>query len=235
MAQLTSISALSPSDLRAPQSLEAQVTDVLREAIIGRRIEDSEDLRIHDVASQLNVSVTPVANALRRLAVEGYVTIAPRRGFRIIPLSLDDLEVLVVQRVAVERFAIEKSMPNLHRDDFVRAARIIQQMDRLLQVRRDYSVEMFKLDQRFHLRIYGAAGRASLIETITRLRDRARAYMHLASTQVMSHMHESNHAHEELLAACQRHDLAMAQALIEAHIVHLLDVLHPVLGGDARA
>jgi DNA-binding GntR family transcriptional regulator len=212
-----------------PETLETKITNLLREAIITGRLEPSDNLRIHQIARQLGVSATPVNNALKRLEVEGYVAIAPRKGFRVIPLSHDVLEELVVLRTAIEAFAVETVVPRLTSRDIDALRQLLRQIDDVLASPEPDADRMFTLDQEFHLAIYRAAGRPSLVETITALRDRCRAYMHLASFLYVQHMQLSQEHHRQLLAAFEHRDVGTAKEIMVRHIHRTMEVLTPII------
>ena len=65
-------------------SLKEHIGDVLKTSIMNLDIYDPDtDLRLDErqMASQLGISRTPIREALARLEQEGFVEIAPRRGF----------------------------------------------------------------------------------------------------------------------------------------------------------
>ena len=58
-----------------------------------------------DIASQLGMSRTPVHEALTRLAKEGLVEVAPRRGMRVLPVSPNDMKEIYEILTALESMA----------------------------------------------------------------------------------------------------------------------------------
>ncbi len=211
-----------------PETTELKVTKLVREAIISRALGPQDNLRIHKLAADLGVSVTPVANALKRLEVEGYVEIEPRKGFRVVPLSLETLEELVVLRVAVESFAVGLAAPKVSAEALASLRDLNRTLDRLAQDPQSPSDGFFRLDQEFHLALYRASGRKGLMETIVGLRNRCRAYMHLAAAD-RTHLAASQRQHAELLDAVERRRVARAQKVIVTHINDTLEVLQPAL------
>lgn len=220
---------LPTGQLLVPETLETKVTNLLREAVISGRLQPKTTLRIHQIAKELGVSATPVNNALKRLEVEGYVAIAPRKGFYIVPLSYEQLEELVVQRVAIEGFAVERAIPHMTSRDIKMLEDLVARMDTALQDEHADSVRMFALDQEFHLSMYRPAGRPTLIDTISALRDRCRAYMHMASTVGVQHMEQSQVTHRQLVKACKDHDVEGAKSLIAHDIRRMLGSLASLL------
>ena len=85
-------------------SAEDGVYRALR-AEIGR-LELAPGLRLplEELAARFDVSATPVRHALRRLESDGLVVIARRRGARVAPLSLEELEEIQALRLGLETF-----------------------------------------------------------------------------------------------------------------------------------
>lgn len=81
------------------------VSDALREAILDGALPPSTWLREDDIASTLQVSRTPVREALRRLADEGLAVKTAHHGTMVAPMSLEDILALYVVRENLEGLA----------------------------------------------------------------------------------------------------------------------------------
>jgi DNA-binding GntR family transcriptional regulator len=87
-----------------------------------------------ELAGRLNVSRTPLREALRMLEHEGLVVLAPNRRVRIAPLSLTDAEELYVMRIALEAVAVKLTVPLLKDEDIAELEGLMAQMDHLASV-----------------------------------------------------------------------------------------------------
>ena len=74
------------------ERLSPQVAKQVRAMIMTGEIAGYERLRTERLAERLNVSATPVREALMTLAGEGFVTLSPGRGFTAVPLTRRDLQ-----------------------------------------------------------------------------------------------------------------------------------------------
>lgn len=225
------LSLLERTDL-GPRSLEERVTTLLREMVIGAKIPSSTEFRIGDISSRLGCSVTPVSNALRRLEAEGYVQILARRGFVVCPLSIEELEELTVQRRAVECLAAEKSVPLMTADDITAIRAAAHALEEAIDGQADDVMTVLRLDQQFHLSLYRPSGRARLLDTITRLRDRSRAYLHLANSQSAGHVSSHSPEHTAMVSACEQRDTEGVVALISRHSGNVMETVRPLLHPD---
>jgi DNA-binding GntR family transcriptional regulator len=73
------------------QSLREQIYEYLREEMHKGRILPETILDLNEISRSLGVSKTPLRDALIRLEAEGFVTIMPRRGVVVNPLTIEDV------------------------------------------------------------------------------------------------------------------------------------------------
>ena len=86
----------------AISSVEDGVYRALRQEIASLRLAPNERLRLEELADRFQVSLTPVRHALRRLESEGLVVSLRRRGSRVAPLSIEELEEIQALRLGLE-------------------------------------------------------------------------------------------------------------------------------------
>ncbi len=89
-------------------TLKDHIYDVLRDAILEMNIYDEDaNLRLDErtMAEQLNISRTPVREALARLEQDGFVEIQPRKGVFVRRKTLDEVLEMIVVWAALESMA----------------------------------------------------------------------------------------------------------------------------------
>jgi GntR family transcriptional regulator, carbon starvation induced regulator len=67
-------------------------------------------LRLEDVRQRYDVSTSPLREAMFRLEAEGFLLLSSQRGFRVAPLSRDDLLDLTERRIEIETRALGLSI-----------------------------------------------------------------------------------------------------------------------------
>jgi DNA-binding GntR family transcriptional regulator len=85
-------------------SVEDGVYRALRREIGRLELAPGARLPLEELAARFQVSLTPVRHALRRLESEGLVVSLPRRGSRVAPLSVEELEEIQALRLGLETF-----------------------------------------------------------------------------------------------------------------------------------
>ena len=84
------------------KTISAMVQERIRDAILSGMLEAGSRLDQNQLADDLNVSLVPVREALKKLEGEGFVQIIPRRGAFVTKSSLDDMEDLYFTRSLLE-------------------------------------------------------------------------------------------------------------------------------------
>ncbi|MBQ2047709.1 MAG: GntR family transcriptional regulator, partial [Schwartzia sp.] len=93
---------LGPIRLDSYQPLREVVCETLRDAIRRGVLKPGERLMEIQLAEELGVSRTPVREAIRKLELEGYVIMMPRRGTYVANLSIRDINEVFEIRTSLE-------------------------------------------------------------------------------------------------------------------------------------
>jgi DNA-binding GntR family transcriptional regulator len=101
-------------------NLNEQVYETLRRRILERSAGPGEKLSLHELASELGVSRSPVHHALTRLVAEGLLTVKARRGYYVTPVTAPALEEGYDVRGALELHAAERTVGRLTPQQLVR-------------------------------------------------------------------------------------------------------------------
>lgn len=82
----------------------------LRAEVLSGRQKPGHKLKIQELSEQLEVSQGVIREALSRLAAERLVVASPQRGFRVTPVTADEVRDLTVARVEVELVCLRRSI-----------------------------------------------------------------------------------------------------------------------------
>ena len=91
-------------------SLTQRAYDQLRDDLINCRFEPGEPLRIGELCKRLEASQGAVREALSRLTSECLVQARPQRGFRVTPISAEDLRDLTAARIEIEELCLRHAI-----------------------------------------------------------------------------------------------------------------------------
>jgi DNA-binding GntR family transcriptional regulator len=93
-------------------SLTAEAHDKIRADILACRLAPGQKLIIHDLCSTFGFSLGAVREALSRLTSEGLVEAEPRKGFRVAPITEDELRDITNVRMTIECLCLENAITN---------------------------------------------------------------------------------------------------------------------------
>jgi DNA-binding GntR family transcriptional regulator len=120
-----------PHSPRSPlvlKSLREQVYDHLRGLLNRGELRPGSFLDLDALAARLGVSRTPLRDALLQLEAEGFVTILPRRGVHVRPLSRADIRHIYEIVGALEGAALLAAFPRLGPDQVAALRRLNREM-----------------------------------------------------------------------------------------------------------
>ena len=103
--------------------LTSQVEDLVRAKILNGELQPDQVISARALGEVLGVSMTPVRNALDRLAGDGLVVMSPRRGTRVAAPTVEDLEECFELRLVLEGLAAERAAPRLREADLAELRR----------------------------------------------------------------------------------------------------------------
>ena len=116
--------------IERPPSQSQLAYERLRAALRNAQFGGGSLLTESDLARQLGVSTTPVHDAMVRLASEGFVELLPRRGARVVRLSIRDVEEVFELREALEAEVARLAQARMIPADFALLADHLQKGQR---------------------------------------------------------------------------------------------------------
>jgi len=146
---------LFESEVGDKSSLRERVFKSIREAILKGEYKAGDVLRETIIAKELNVSRTPVREAIRQLELEGLVYSIPNKETVVSGVSEEDVHDIFLIRSRLEGVAAKKAAECITQEE-------IKEIEEVLELTRFYAqkgdvTRIGELDHRFHDLIYIAA------------------------------------------------------------------------------
>ncbi|QGY33035.1 GntR family transcriptional regulator [Pantoea cypripedii] len=203
------------ADFERPKSLTALVTDHVRKLIVHGDIPLGAAISERTVAAELNVSKTPVREALAQLSIEGLVTIKPQSGVRVFTLSAREVREICAFRQVLETAALTLAMQQDAKGLAEALDAVVKQMD-LAQSDADFR-RYLELDNDFHQCFFDFCGNTYLTNSYVRYAAKIAALRtHLAAKP--QHTSLSYQEHGDIVAAIRKDAGAEVQAILERHL-----------------
>lgn len=93
---MTSSASSSSSARQHRTQLTDEASDHIRALIMSGQLRPGQSVRPEVIANEIEISTTPVREALQALRVEGFIELVPRKGFQVAPLNGKDIRELFV-------------------------------------------------------------------------------------------------------------------------------------------
>lgn len=210
---------LVPVKFDSYKPLREIVLDALREAIISGVLEPGERLMEIQLAEEMGVSRTPVREAIRKLELEGFVIMIPRKGAYVAGVSHKDVKDVFEIRAALEGLAAGLAAQKVTQEE-------IEQIELALHYEREPASleEMVQSDTDFHALLYKASRNERLIQILGNLREQIQRFR-TTSLAVPGRVKNAIQEHKALADAIARNDVEDAQRLAAAHIENAANVM----------
>ena len=198
------------------------VYEMLRERIVERSLSPGSKINVEAVAKQLDVSRTPVHEALSVLASDGLVEVRPRRGTFVTEFTARDYAETLDIRRALEGLACESACQNAGEADIAELEALVQEMEQVVQDAQD-ATEAARahdaLNLEFHTRLVGLSGNRRLTGMYRDLRAHMRiARAHVDATEWLQRVPAETEEHCHILIALRKRDVEALKRALDAHL-----------------
>ena len=167
------------------------------------------------LAEELGVSRTPVREAIRKLELEGYVIMMPRRGTYVANLSIRDVNEVFEIRTSLDSLASGLAAERITDEE-------LESLQRLLVLISEYieSNNMEKIvetDMQFHDLLYQASRNTRLVGIIYNLREQLTRFRS-TSMSFPGRLKATLDEHRQIVEAIAQGDVKAAQHAAEYHM-----------------
>jgi DNA-binding GntR family transcriptional regulator len=203
-------------------SLHEQVAQRLRQMLVENQIAPGAKLNERELAEVLQVSRTPLREAIKMLAAEGLVELLPNRGAIAVELSEDD--VLNTFEVMAGLEALSGELAAQRITDAELAEIRAMHFEMLAAYTRRDLPGYYRLNSQIHRAINAAAKNPVLTATYNQVNARLQA-LRFRSNQDEAKWKHAMAEHDRMIDALGKRDAgAMRQVLLE-HLDHKRDVV----------
>lgn len=196
------------------------IRDVIREAIVERRLAPGTKLSENDVGGLFNVSRTVVRAALQALSYEGLVTVEKNRGAFVAYPSVAEAQQIFATRRLIEPGIIREAARHLEKRHIKELRALLAEEERLTSERGPSARRAeIKASGDVHLALAAITGNAILQRFMDELIARSSLVIALYGQSVVS---SCGHAeHHQIIDALENRDIEDACTLMLKHIDHI--------------
>lgn len=212
--------------------LFGSTTEAIRQLIINGVLAAGQRVRERELCEQLDVSRTPVREAIKTLTQEGLLRSLPNRSAIVADMDLEEIRSLSVVAATIESLAAELACATLTEDDIEAIAAAHHEMS-VWHVQNEFR-EYFRFNKAFHRTIVRATRNGVLLsiwDLLSTRVDRARYASNLQPKRWPNAIKE----HAEILEALIARDATRASSLMDVHVRNGLSGVIAALEAEAQA
>lgn len=216
-----SVPSMSTNDVLA---LKQMAYEEIKSRILSGRLAPGGLLSERQLASELNMSKTPVHAALERLEADGLVTVAAQQGVMVREATPTDVIDHFEFRQALEPFVVSRIAGQLTPEQKVR---LDQNLDAYRQaVRSGDMAANIQLDADFHLLLCEFLGNREVLRVMRQLREKVHRAIHQITIRSPARMDSSLAEHEAIAQAILLGDASAASERMIEHLRNGLRLLY---------
>ena len=191
------------------------VFQTLRKAILKGELKPGERLMEVQLANRLGVSRTPIREAIRKLELEGLVTMIPRRGAEVAEITEKNMRDVLEVRRALEELAVKIACDKITEGELKELAVVAKKFRDVMYC--DNLMQITEADVEFHEIIYRATGNMRLIQILSNLREQMYRYR-IEHIKDRSQRKVLVQEHQEIMRALAARDVEATRRAIRNHI-----------------
>lgn len=204
------------------QPAASHAYEAVKKLILDGEIAGGDLISENTLAGQLGMSRTPMRSAFQRLESEGWLTLYPKRGAVVTPVTSTEKREVLEARVAIEAHAVASMPAEARRTLHTELVDIAKSQSESIaaQSLTDFS----ELDVRFHRAIVAAAGNSVILGFYDSLRERQRRMVE-SSVHASAHSTEAiGHEHLDLADAVARGEAERFTGMLRSHLERVHEV-----------
>ena len=202
-----------------PQEDSSQIAyHGIRRMLYSKELVPGQRIAYRDLAERLQLSPTPIIQALKWLELQGFVLHEPNRGYSMAPFSLKEMEELYELRELIEPSLVPAVIQRIDKKGLQELKAALEA--HLSAEREFYLKERLFKNREFHMTLASLSGKATQIRILQNVFEMlflkyGGNYFPVAS------LSSTDQAHQEIYDAVALRSLERAQMIVKNHITNV--------------
>lgn len=211
---------LSPSSLQRNKYLQEQTYQVLKTAILSGELVPGQRLVETQLAKKLQVSRTPIREAIGLLQHENLATIDSNNVVRVATISIQDALQLYDCRIALEQLSVIGACQNATQAQLKELLLMVEQAEKLVNSKLSplTSFRLLDLDYRFHRLLVQSSGNSWLVDLLDQVFDKMQL-LRIQTTKNNLNVLEIRTEHRRIYEPVQQRNPEAAVQAIKEHLI----------------
>jgi DNA-binding GntR family transcriptional regulator len=198
------------------RSLTLDAYHHIKAFILSNELLPGQQLKEEWLAAQLNISPTPLREALAKLEQEKLVNFVPHRGKFVAEITAKEVEDIYEVRRELEGLAVALAMPSICPQQLAELTRAFERAKS--EIDQGNYTAYYQTDTRLHELIHQNIANQWLLSMLAGLNDHVRRIRAFSLAHSGPHITRSLEEHFAILEAMQAGNAAAAQAMMEQHV-----------------
>jgi DNA-binding GntR family transcriptional regulator len=209
---------LSSQPIRRSKSLHEQTYQALRLSILSGGLAPGDRLVETQLAQQLQVSRTPIREALRQLQREGLIVGDANEGLRVTCISATDAMHLYDCRIGLEQVSVAGACEHASTEQLQTIEGYVLQAEKLMHCPDLNNSQLLDVDYQFHHAIAESSGNKWLVTLLDQVFDKM-TLLRTQTTRQNPEVLEIRVEHRQIYQAIAQRDAGAAIAAIRGHLI----------------
>lgn len=200
-------------------TLASQIFSSLRREIIAGQLKPGSKIKTQALSDRFGVGLSPVREALNRLASQGLIAQSDRRGFSVMPVSEKELADITETRIWVEGAALERSIERgtgTWEEEVLVAFHRLSRTPRFVLNSNADSDEWIDAHRSFHMSLLSACDSPWMIKFCAQVFEASERYRHLGGLAPGAR-ESAQEEHRAIMQAAIDRDKRKALDLLASH------------------
>ncbi|RLQ90964.1 GntR family transcriptional regulator [Planomicrobium sp. Y74] len=206
-----------PVRMSAKESAYSQ----LEQWIIDGTLQPGEKLTDIELAQALNLSRTPIREALQLLEMVGFVKMYPGKATTVTEVNKEDIKHLLPPLAVLQALAGELAVPNITEEQIERLEEANQRFAKAIEEKNSFNA--LKIDEEFHRIIIEAAQNPYITIMLSRLQSHVRRQFFHHSLELSE---ASRNEHDEIIQAFKDKDVDRLSSLTKNNWIRSIEELN---------
>ncbi len=190
----------------------------IRRMLYSKELVPGQRIAYRDLAEKLQLSPTPIIQALKWLELQGFVLHEPNRGYSMAPFSIKEMEELYELRELIEPSLVSATIQRIDKKGLTELKAALEA--HLSADREFYLKERLFKNREFHMTLASLSGRATQIRILQNVFEML--FLKYGGNYFpVSSLSSTDQAHQEIYDAVALRSLERAQTIVKNHITNV--------------
>ena len=197
------------------KTLHEEIANNLREMIMAGELTEGDKIKEDELCTVMEISKTPLREALRVLSAEGLIRLIPNRGSYVTTPTFEEIKEMFDVMSVLEGVCARTAAKKMSTGDFKKLEETHHQLEKNFRLKDQK--QYIHHNNLYHAFVQELAGNKTLNQIVNGLRQKILLYR-LKSLNLSGRFEQSIQEHRELLEAFRNRDAAKAELLMKSHM-----------------